>query len=96
MANISDLTNTDWYIGVPFNTSSPRLGIGESSTRILGKRLLGIQVGNEPDLYASVRIFYPKFFAFLLTDPLARRPKCNVQRECLHCRNATNGRAHAG
>ncbi|KIJ34940.1 glycoside hydrolase family 79 protein, partial [Sphaerobolus stellatus SS14] len=54
MANISSLTNTHWFIGAPFDTpATPRLGIAEASERILGDRLLGLQVGNEPDLFES-------------------------------------------
>ncbi|KAF8519367.1 glycoside hydrolase family 79 protein [Hysterangium stoloniferum] len=53
-ANISSHINAGWYIGMPFNdTLNPRLGIAEYSQRILGKHLLGVQAGNEPDLYAS-------------------------------------------
>lgn len=55
LANISALTETYWFIGLPFNdTSNPRLEIGDASEAILGKYLLGFQLGNEPDLYANV------------------------------------------
>jgi hypothetical protein len=55
MANITSLVNTQWYLGLPFNDSSnPRLGIAESGEQILGQSLIGVQVGNEPDLYGSV------------------------------------------
>ena len=38
--------------GVPLNDSSNlRLGIAELSQAVLGDRLRGLQVGNEPDLY---------------------------------------------
>lgn len=41
-------------IGVPFNdTSNWRLGIIERGDAILGDYLVGIQAGNEPDLYAK-------------------------------------------
>ncbi|KAI0255534.1 hypothetical protein BJV78DRAFT_1151513 [Lactifluus subvellereus] len=60
MANIIEragwvqLTNTHWYLGIPFNTSAPfSLGIVEYGQQILGDRMLGFQAGNEPDLYAS-------------------------------------------
>lgn len=53
LANISALTETYWFLGIPFNdTSNPRLQIGDASEAILGKYLLGFQLGNEPDLYA--------------------------------------------
>lgn len=40
--------------GVTFNdTSNFRLQIVEHSEAILGDNLLGIQVGNEPDLYVA-------------------------------------------
>ncbi|PCH43216.1 glycoside hydrolase family 79 protein [Wolfiporia cocos MD-104 SS10] len=53
MANISALVNTKWYLGIPLNdTSHLRLAIAEYGERILGDNLLGLQVGNEPDLYA--------------------------------------------
>lgn len=41
-------------LGVPFNdTTSPRLQIVDVGESILGDNLLGFQVGNEPDFYAS-------------------------------------------
>lgn len=53
LSNISALVNTKWYLGVPLNdTSNLRLAIAEYGERILGDNLLGLQVGNEPDLYA--------------------------------------------
>lgn len=40
--------------GIPFNdTSNFRLAIAEKGQTILGKYLAGLQVGNEPDLYAK-------------------------------------------
>ncbi|KAI0270636.1 glycoside hydrolase family 79 protein [Gloeopeniophorella convolvens] len=54
MANISALTNTYWYLGVPFfNTTPFSLEIVEQGQVILGDYLLGLQAGNEPDLYAA-------------------------------------------
>ncbi|KAJ7742690.1 glycoside hydrolase family 79 protein [Mycena maculata] len=60
LANISSHVNVHWYLGkfsatsVPFNdTSDFRLQIVEYGEAILGDHLLGIQVGNEPDLYAA-------------------------------------------
>ncbi|KAJ7476225.1 glycoside hydrolase family 79 protein [Mycena latifolia] len=52
LANISSLVNVDWYLGIPMNdTSHLRLGIAEAGEAILGDRLIGFQVGNEPDQY---------------------------------------------
>ncbi|KAF8519369.1 glycoside hydrolase family 79 protein [Hysterangium stoloniferum] len=54
MSNITSLVNAVWYMGVPFNDSAnPRLAIAQYSERILGTSLKGLQVGNEPDLYAD-------------------------------------------
>ena len=56
MANISGLTGTEWYFGLAFNETATSTGIGnqamvaEYSQRILGDKLLGLIVGNEPDL----------------------------------------------
>ncbi|KAJ7757813.1 glycoside hydrolase family 79 protein [Mycena maculata] len=53
LANISALVNVNWYLGIPLNdTSHLRLGIAEVGEAILGDRLIGFQVGNEPDQYA--------------------------------------------
>ncbi|KAF4611688.1 hypothetical protein D9613_003767 [Agrocybe pediades] len=52
-SNISSLVNVKWFIGLPFNDSSNwRLAIAEYGQEILGDNLLGMQAGNEPDLYA--------------------------------------------
>ncbi|KAH9061953.1 hypothetical protein EDB87DRAFT_1716698 [Lactarius vividus] len=54
MANISSLTNTHWYLGIPFlNTTPFSLEIVENGQQILGDYLLGFQAGNEPDLYGA-------------------------------------------
>ncbi|KAJ7826325.1 glycoside hydrolase family 79 protein [Mycena leptocephala] len=54
LANISTLVNVEWYLGIPFNdTTDPRLGIAEAGEAILGDKLVGFQVGNEPDQYAN-------------------------------------------
>jgi len=54
MGNISKLTNVDWFIGLPFNdTANPRLELAEIAQSVLGDHLLGMQLGNEPDLYYS-------------------------------------------
>jgi len=53
MRNISSFVNVRWYLGVPFNdTQNFRLAIAEQGQAILGDYLIGLQVGNEPDLYA--------------------------------------------
>jgi hypothetical protein len=52
--NISSLVKVRWYLGVPFNdTSNFRLAIMEQGQQILGDHLIGLQVGNEPDLYVA-------------------------------------------
>ncbi|KDR78253.1 hypothetical protein GALMADRAFT_119254 [Galerina marginata CBS 339.88] len=54
LRNISSLVNVRWHLGVPFNdTSNFRLAIAEQGQQILGDYLIGLQVGNEPDLYAA-------------------------------------------
>ncbi|KAF5339473.1 hypothetical protein D9758_015323 [Tetrapyrgos nigripes] len=51
MRNISDFLNIRWYLGIPFNDTNWRLQIAERGEEILGDYLLGLQAGNEPDLY---------------------------------------------
>ncbi|KAF8064391.1 glycoside hydrolase family 79 protein [Lyophyllum atratum] len=52
MRDISSLVNVRWFLGIPFNDSSSfRLGIAEQGQAILGDFLIGLQAGNEPDLY---------------------------------------------
>ncbi|KAJ7227457.1 glycoside hydrolase family 79 protein [Mycena pura] len=54
LANISSLVNVEWYLGIPLNdTTNLRLAIAEVAEPVLGKSLLGFQVGNEPDQYAQ-------------------------------------------
>ncbi|KAI0354194.1 hypothetical protein OH77DRAFT_1426226 [Trametes cingulata] len=54
LSNISALVNAKWYLGIPMNdTTHLRLQIAEAADAILGENVLGYQVGNEPDLYAS-------------------------------------------
>jgi hypothetical protein len=46
------------WLGIPFNdTSNLRLQIAEVGEAVLGDKLLGLQVGNEPDLYSAC--FWP-------------------------------------
>ncbi|THH33380.1 hypothetical protein EUX98_g815 [Antrodiella citrinella] len=52
--NVSALVNIGWYLGIPMNdTTDLRLGIAEVAEGVLGDRLFGLQLGNEPDLYAG-------------------------------------------
>ena len=54
MGNISALVDIRWHLGIPFNdTSNFRLGIAELGEAVLGDYLIGLQVGNEPDLYVA-------------------------------------------
>ncbi|KAF9450508.1 glycoside hydrolase family 79 protein [Macrolepiota fuliginosa MF-IS2] len=54
MSNISSLVNVHWHIGVPFfNVPNFNLDIAVKGRQILGDRLIGIQVANEPDLYVN-------------------------------------------
>ena len=46
------------YTGIPMNdTTNLRLQIVEVGESILGSNLLGLQLGNEPDLYAGYATF---------------------------------------
>lgn len=43
-----------FVLGVPFNdTSNFRFELAEISEAVLGDNLIGLQAGNEPDLYGS-------------------------------------------
>ena len=54
LGNVSSLVNVKWFLGIPFNdTQNLRLAIAEQGEQILGDNLIGLQVGNEPDLYVS-------------------------------------------
>ncbi|KXN83267.1 hypothetical protein AN958_01638 [Leucoagaricus sp. SymC.cos] len=53
-ANISQFVNVNWFLvfqGIPFNDTNWRLQIAEYGQAILGDKLVGMQAGNEPDLY---------------------------------------------
>ncbi|KAG1831103.1 hypothetical protein EV424DRAFT_1575213 [Suillus variegatus] len=53
MAEMSALTDVYWYMGMPFNdTQYWRLQIAEVGEAMLGNYLIGLQGGNEPDLYS--------------------------------------------
>ena len=44
--------------GIPLNdTAHLRMGIAEVGESVLGPKLIGFQVGNEPDLYAAYVLF---------------------------------------
>ncbi|KAH9916667.1 glycoside hydrolase family 79 protein [Amylocystis lapponica] len=65
VVHISALVNTKWYLGVSMNdTTNVRLAVAEYGERILGNNLLGLQVGNEPDLIRtpSVDIWSDDYF----------------------------------
>lgn len=54
MASVSTLTNVRWYLGIPFyDTQNFQLQIAEVGEAVLGNHLIGLQGGNEPDLYAK-------------------------------------------
>lgn len=59
MSNISALVDTQWYFGLAFNVTdvadkSDNIPLAALAARnALGDRLLGLQIGNEPDLYAD-------------------------------------------
>ena len=72
MGNISALLPVEWFIGIPLNDSTIRIEIAELSQAILGDKLIGMQVGNEPDLYArhgerpEVGFLRYSFYAFFV------------------------------
>ncbi|KAH8118971.1 hypothetical protein DFH11DRAFT_1562225 [Phellopilus nigrolimitatus] len=53
MANVSSfLPTVQWFLGAPFNdTTNPRMQMAELGQQVLGSKLIGLQLGNEPDLY---------------------------------------------
>jgi hypothetical protein len=54
MANISTLVDVNWYMGVPFfDVENLDLSTMIHGQRIIGDRMLGFQMGNEPDLYVG-------------------------------------------
>ncbi|KAG5645144.1 hypothetical protein DXG03_006861 [Asterophora parasitica] len=53
MRKISSFVDVRWFLGIPFLLDTPnRLDIAEQGQAILGDYLIGLQAGNEPDLYA--------------------------------------------
>ncbi|KAJ7331317.1 glycoside hydrolase family 79 protein [Mycena albidolilacea] len=52
MRNISGLVNVHWFLGIPWFVTTPfDTGIITAADEILGDYLLGLQAGNEPDMY---------------------------------------------
>ncbi|KAF9003830.1 hypothetical protein BDZ89DRAFT_967337 [Hymenopellis radicata] len=52
MKSISSFVNVRWFLGIPFFQTDPfDLSIAEQGQSILGDLLIGLQAGNEPDLY---------------------------------------------
>ena len=55
-------------IGIPLNDSANlRMGIAEVGEAVLGDKLIGFQVGNEPDLYAAY-VFFEVLMVFWLSN----------------------------
>ena len=55
MANVSHfLPSVEWFLGVPFNDpNDPRPELAQFAQNVLGDSLIGLQLGNEPDIYGS-------------------------------------------
>ncbi|KAJ7167195.1 glycoside hydrolase family 79 protein [Mycena crocata] len=52
MRNVSSLVNVHWFLGIPWFLTQPfDTRIITASQEILGDYLLGLQAGNEPDMY---------------------------------------------
>ncbi|KAJ6590373.1 glycoside hydrolase family 79 protein [Mycena sp. CBHHK59/15] len=52
MRNISSFVNVHWFLGVPWFVTQPfDFAIVDAAQEILGDFLLGLQAGNEPDMY---------------------------------------------
>ncbi|KAJ7897686.1 hypothetical protein B0H14DRAFT_3589721 [Mycena olivaceomarginata] len=52
MRNISSLVNVHWFLGIPWFVTTPfDTAIIRAADEILGDYLLGLQAGNEPDMY---------------------------------------------
>nr|GAT61181.1 predicted protein [Mycena chlorophos] len=52
MRNISDFVNVHWFLGTPWFVTTPfDTDIVTAADNILGDYLLGMQAGNEPDMY---------------------------------------------
>ncbi|KAH7339431.1 glycoside hydrolase family 79 protein [Rhizoctonia solani] len=56
MKNIGDLVDANFYFGLNFfnpDNETNAVLVAQTAEKILGDRLLGFQLGNEPDLYGS-------------------------------------------
>ncbi|KAJ1300657.1 hypothetical protein OPQ81_002305 [Rhizoctonia solani] len=53
MASISNLVQAEWYIGLPFLNTTYIPAVAQAAQDILGSNLVGLQLGNEPDVYPS-------------------------------------------
>jgi hypothetical protein len=71
LANVSSLVNTNWILGIPFNQTNPfRLAIAQYGVDILGKNLVGLEVGEQPDNYALSGLrSYVRFLSHCLHCP---------------------------
>lgn len=54
MANITSLVGTDWFLGLPFNSTSITTHdaalVAKTALGVLGEKLRALSLGNEPDL----------------------------------------------
>ncbi|CAE6411272.1 unnamed protein product [Rhizoctonia solani] len=53
MASISSLVQAEWYVGLPFLNTTYIPAVAQAAQGILGPNLVGLQLGNEPDVYPS-------------------------------------------
>ncbi len=54
MAQIHNLVDVNWFFGIPFLATDADGNAGlvvQNAMSILGSKLLGLQMANEPDLY---------------------------------------------
>lgn len=64
MAEISKLVNVHWFFGIPFlrtNSDDNASLVVQHAMSILGDRLLGLQLANEPDLYGRHLKKWPEY-----------------------------------
>lgn len=68
MAEISTLVNAEWFFGIPFlktNSDGNAALVVQYTKSILGDKLLGLQLANEPDLYGK---HLKKWETYSITD----------------------------
>ncbi|KAG8743857.1 hypothetical protein FRC10_011325 [Ceratobasidium sp. 414] len=53
MNSISQLVAAEWYVGLPFLNTTYIPAIAQAAQDILGTNLVGMQLGNEPDVYPT-------------------------------------------